>query len=287
MRSGQSLSSALVADIDADTVVEVLDVNSSSGASDENVGTRLRVRVRSSRAALGHPEAGMTTAFGFEGAVAGWVSLASQSGMLLWREAEGREISLPCPSRAHRRRPCVHAVTVQCPDRAAVGQGLSKSTSKLEGADSQEGSGEQHSSETECPDGPELQYTGDSDLGAGFGEAEEPTAHASPRAKAEQHREIGPQLPNALYRTGMLIKCQGYVVLREGESMDPAESALVGTLPPGTQAEVLAVGSGLTGKRIKVSADGVAGWVSVISSTTCDPLWQAGADSEQEDSSSS
>jgi hypothetical protein len=151
-----------------------------------------------------------------------------------------------------------------------------KSTGEPEGADSQEGNGEQHSSETECPDGPELQYTGDSDLGTGFGEAEEPTAHASPRVEAEQHREIGPQLPNALYRTGMIIKCQGYVVLREGESMDPAESALVGTLPPGTQAEVLAVGSGFTGKRIKVSADGVAGWVSVISSTTCDPLWQDG-----------
>jgi len=286
MRSGQSLSSAIMADIDADTIVEVLDVSPSNGASDESVGTRLRVRVRSSRAALGHPEAGMTAPFGFEGTTVGWVSLASQSGMLLWREAERREISKQCPSRVHRRRPCAHVVTVQCPDLATAGQTLLKPTSELEGTDSQEVNGG-HSSETECPDGPDLQYTGDSDLGASFGEAEEPTTYAGSRAEAEQHREIGPQLPNAIYRIGMLIKCQGYVVVREGESMDPTESALVGTLTPGTQAEVLAVGSGFTGKRIKVSADGMAGWVSVIASTTCDPLWQAGTGAEQEVPSSS
>lgn len=286
MRSGQSLSSAVVADIDADTIVEVLDVSPSSGASDESVGTRLRVRVRSSMAAFGHPQAGTTTALGFEGNLDGWVSLASQNGMLLWRESERREISHSCPSRARRRRPCVHVVTVQCPDLATVGQSLLKSTSELEGTDSQEVDGG-HSSETECPDGPELQYTGDSDLGASFGEAEEPTAHASPRAEAEQPREIGPRLPNASYRAGMLIKCHGYVVVREGESMDPAESSLVGTLTPGTRSEVLAVGAGFAGRRIKVSADGVAGWVSVISTTTCEPLWQAGAGAEHETSSSS
>jgi len=281
MRSGQALSSAIVADVDVDTVVEVLDVCPSSGAGDEGVGTRLRVRMRSGGAALGHPEAVMKTPFGFEGTIAGWVSLASQRGMLLWREAERRGVSHQGQARTHRRRPCANAMTCQCPDLAKMGQGLAKSARELEVADCQDANGG-HSSETECPDGPEVQYTGESDLGACFGEADEPTAHSSPRVETEQYREIGPQLPNASYRSGMLIKCPGYVVVRKEESMDPVESALVGTLPPGTQAKVLALGSGCTGKRIKISADGVAGWVSVISLITGDPLWQASNGAEQE-----
>lgn len=78
---------------------------------------------------------------------------------------------------------------------------------------------------------------------------------------------VPPPPPNAAYTVGQKAEVIG-TIMRTGESL---ESPKICRLEPGTQIEVVEIGKGTTGKRIKVmvltglAARGMAGWISVVS----------------------
>lgn len=73
--------------------------------------------------------------------------------------------------------------------------------------------------------------------------------------------------PNAKYSAGMWLQCIGPVLTREGEDL---ESPQLCRLSPDSLAQVLEIGTGPTGKRIRVRArdTGQEGWASVIAQNT-------------------
>jgi len=75
-------------------------------------------------------------------------------------------------------------------------------------------------------------------------------------------KAVPPPPPNASFRAGQKCEVIG-TIMRTGESLD---SSKIMRLEPGTRVEVLEIGTGPTGKRIRVVTPmGMAGWISVIS----------------------
>uniref|UniRef100_A0A7S4SLL0 SH3 domain-containing protein n=1 Tax=Alexandrium monilatum TaxID=311494 RepID=A0A7S4SLL0_9DINO len=100
--------------------------------------------------------------------------------------------------------------------------------------------------------------------GAIFGEA----LHGSLGESGVSHllekleKAVPPPPPNAAYRVGQKCEVIG-TIMRKGESL---ESPKIMRLEPGTKVEVLEIGAGPTGKRIRVVAqNGISGWISVVS----------------------
>jgi len=88
--------------------------------------------------------------------------------------------------------------------------------------------------------------------------------------------------PNAKYRPGMVVDSIGAAIVRQDEDL---ESPQVTRLLAKSRVEVLSVGTGPTGKRIRIRAleGGIEGWVSVIAQNLA-PLWRevAAADKASE-----
>lgn len=95
---------------------------------------------------------------------------------------------------------------------------------------------------------------------------------APPPAAGDGQPEANPS--NARYRPGMVLESVGAVIVRQAEDLD---STVVCRLVADSHAEVLAIGTGPSGKRVRVrilgQAEAVEGWVSVIAKNTA-PLWR-------------
>eukprot|EP00913_Durusdinium_trenchii_P004436 g4115.t1 len=91
--------------------------------------------------------------------------------------------------------------------------------------------------------------------------AAEPTPQADPPKKEQEQ-------PNAKYAPGMVLECVGPVLMRQQEDGD-LESGQVARLSQNSLVQVLELGRGPSGKRIKLrAATGEEGWASVIASNT-------------------
>jgi len=80
------------------------------------------------------------------------------------------------------------------------------------------------------------------------------------------------EMPNARYTPGMVLECVGQLLMRQQEDL---ESPQVARLPQKSLVKVLEIGTGPSGKRIKVhAASGEEGWASVIASNTA-PMFRS------------
>eukprot|EP00434_Breviolum_minutum_P028032 symbB.v1.2.024799.t1/scaffold2373.1/size80819/1 len=96
----------------------------------------------------------------------------------------------------------------------------------------------------------------------------EPEVDASTASPVEEPKEM----PNAKYSPGMVLECVGQLLMRQQEDL---ESPQVARLPQKSLVKVLEVGTGPSGKRVKVhAASGEEGWASVIASNTA-PMFRS------------